>query len=96
MRKAEHNTGLALLQQELDKFNEDRQGNKEEEGQKKEPAMAVGQTNEERLEEQQQQLKEASKLPRIRAQDCSSAMIHVVIKLLKTSEAFYIRGGSTK
>lgn len=30
MRTAEHNTGLAMLQQELDKFNEDRQGNKEE------------------------------------------------------------------
>lgn len=30
MRRAENNTGLATLQQELDKFNEDRQGNKEE------------------------------------------------------------------
>lgn len=29
MRRAENNTGLATLQQELDKFNEDRQGNKE-------------------------------------------------------------------
>lgn len=30
MRRAENNTGLATLQQEPDKFNEDRQGNKEE------------------------------------------------------------------
>lgn len=29
MRRAENNTGLATLQHELDKFNEDRQGNKE-------------------------------------------------------------------
>lgn len=29
MRRAENNTGLATLQQEPDKFNEDRQGNKE-------------------------------------------------------------------
>lgn len=69
MRKAKHNTGLALLQQELDKFNEDRQGNKEEEGQKKEPAMAVGQMNEERLEEQCSSRSQASKLSQIRAQD---------------------------
>lgn len=30
MRRAENNTGLATLQQELDKFNEDGQRNKEE------------------------------------------------------------------
>lgn len=35
MRRAENNTGLATLQQELDKFNEDRQGNKEEKKEKK-------------------------------------------------------------
>lgn len=29
MSTAEHNTGLAKLQRELDKFNEDRQGNKD-------------------------------------------------------------------
>lgn len=50
MRKAEHNTGLALLQKDLDKFNEDRQGNKEERQEKK-PAMTVGQMKEERVEE---------------------------------------------
>lgn len=31
MSTAEHNTRLAMLQRELDKFNEDRKGNKEEE-----------------------------------------------------------------
>lgn len=35
MRRAENNTGLATLQQELDKFNEDRQGNKDKKKEKK-------------------------------------------------------------
>lgn len=49
MSTAEHNTGLAKLQQELDKFNEDRQGNKDwsKGGKKIEQRLpvTVGQTN---------------------------------------------------
>lgn len=36
MRRAENNTSLATRQQELDKFNEDRQGNKEKKDEKSE------------------------------------------------------------
>lgn len=42
MRRAENNTGLATLQQELDKFNEDRQGNKEKKKGRKKRQEARG------------------------------------------------------
>lgn len=83
MRTAEHNTGLASLQRELDKFNEDRQGNKEErEGKKKrkqKPAMTVGQTNEER------EWKSFQVSHRFETKDRSLALIYAVIKLLGAS-----------
>lgn len=54
MSTAEHNTGLAKLQQELDKFNEDRQGEQRLEQRKKieqRLPVTVGQTNFQRREE---------------------------------------------
>lgn len=50
MSTAEHNTRLAKLQQELDKFNEDRQGNKRLEQREKKKIeqplpVTVGQTH---------------------------------------------------
>lgn len=42
IRRAQNNTGLATLQQELDKFNEDGQGNKEKkEGKKRQDARGA-------------------------------------------------------
>lgn len=51
LKTTEHNTRLATLQQELDKFNEDRQGNKDKGEREEKLPQTVGQTNEEREEE---------------------------------------------
>lgn len=48
MKTMEHNRRLATLQQELDKFNEDRQGNKDKGKREEKLPQTVGQTNEER------------------------------------------------
>ena len=82
MRTAEHNTGLAELQQELDKFNEDRQGNKE--GRKKEAEAGDGCRSNERGESGRtaQRLTDGFQVSHKPEQDQSLALIYMVIKLL--------------